>query len=210
MNFEVGKSYKFDVLYKMERSIGNRKLRVQDADGSQYECNMYDFQEDDMPSVVWCKWRGRYSKDGLPSLEQDLGKIMMGVFKNGSEYDFRVVSEPKEDYNTLQKYYIIEDTLWGISQRYYSSKEYKSEEILRLKVKNIREEKGYLEFYNKVPTKQMQHRPKVRTVHLRLALLHRVFLRRLCNILPESLVAKVRQWSLRPLLFLHPVTANRI
>lgn len=153
MNFEVGKSYKFDVLYKMERSIGNRKLRVQDADGSQYECNMYDFQEDDMPSVVWCKWRGRYSKDGLPSLEQDLGKIMMGVFKNGSEYDFRVVSEPKEDYNTLQKYYIIEDTLWGISQRYYSSKEYKSEEILRLKVKNIREEKGYLEFYNKVPDK---------------------------------------------------------
>lgn len=80
MNIEQGKTYQFDVLYKIERSIGNTRLRVQDPDGGQYECNLFPFQEDDLPSVVWCKWKGKYSKDGFPGLEQDKGKIMKGIY----------------------------------------------------------------------------------------------------------------------------------
>lgn len=85
MSLELGQTYEFDVIEKVEKSIGNARLRVQDKEGSLYECNMYPFQEEEIPGVVWCKWRGRYSKDGLPSLEQDLGKIMMGLFEVGRE-----------------------------------------------------------------------------------------------------------------------------
>lgn len=162
MNIEQGKTYQFDVLYKMERGIGNGRLKVQDADGSQYECNLFPFQEDDMPSVVWCKWLGEYTKGGLPSLVQDKGKIMRGMFKVGGEYEFRVKSEQQEDCNTMQKYYMIEDTRWGIRQRYYSSKEYESDEILRLKVKNIREDKGFLELETATDKKTTtSHRSKI-------------------------------------------------
>lgn len=87
MKIEQGKTYQFDVLYKMERGIGSGRLMVQDADGSQYECNLFPFQEDDMLSVVWCKWKGKYSKEGFPCLEQDKGKIMRGMFKVGEEYE---------------------------------------------------------------------------------------------------------------------------
>lgn len=145
MALEQGKTYEFDVIEKVEKSIGNARLRVQDKEGSLYECNMYPFQEEDIPSVVWCKWNGKYDKNGLPSLEQDKGKLLRENFTEGKVYDFKLASGQKEDYNTGDKYYYVEDDRLGIKQRYYSSKEYPGDSVIRMKVKKIREDKGLLQ-----------------------------------------------------------------
>ena len=144
MNLELGQTYEFDVIEKVEKSIGNARLRVQDKEGSLYECDMYPFQEEEIPNVVWCKWNGKYDKNGLPSLEQDKGKLLRENFTEGQVYDFKLVSGQKEDYNTGNKYYYIGDDRLGIKQRYYSSKEYPGDSVIRMKVKKIREDKGLL------------------------------------------------------------------
>lgn len=145
MTLEQGKTYEFDVIEKVEKSIGNARLRVQDKDGSRYECNIYPFQEEEIPSVVWCKWNGKYDKNGLPSLEQDKGKLLRENFTKDEVYNFKVVSEQKEDHNTGETYYNIEDERFGIIQRYYSNKEYLGGSVIRLKVKRIYEDKGFLQ-----------------------------------------------------------------
>lgn len=145
MSLELGQTYEFDVIEKVEKSIGNARLRVQDKEGSLYECNMYPFQEEEIPGVVWCKWNGKYNRDGLPSLEQDKGKLLRENFTKDELYNFKVVSEQKEDHNTGETYYNIEDERFGIIQRYYSNKEYLGGSVIRLKVNRIYEDKGFLQ-----------------------------------------------------------------
>lgn len=143
MALEQGKTYEFDVLDIVENSVGNKRLLLRYGDRSTYKCNIFPFQEDDIPNMVWCKVIKLDPCNGFPILVQDKAKFLHDNYIEGESYPF-LITKISTDKNE-QPYYELNDR-WGFVHFGYfqGAPEYKENEEHLFEVYKIDTEKARL------------------------------------------------------------------
>lgn len=144
--FEVGKTYEFEVLDMIENSIGAKKLCLKYGTRTTYKCSPLPFQEEELPSVVYCKVVKMDPFTNLPILRQDKAKFFKENYPNG-DYVFRIVDilTDANDPKNQTHYYKLEDR-FGLTYRCYfkNEPEYKAGDVKSFEVTGIDEEKEHL------------------------------------------------------------------
>lgn len=143
-NFEVGKTYEFDVLDLIENSIGAKKLLLKYGEKTTFKCTPFPFQEEELPSVVYCKVIKLDPANNLPILRQDKAKFFQENYPNG-DYAFRIVDILPDENIPQKHYYKLEDHFGLIYRCYFKGEpEFKPGEVKSFEVTGIDEEKEHL------------------------------------------------------------------
>lgn len=117
MQYELGKQYEMDVAGIRKDSAGYDYIALQDGDPSK-EYRVYNIlkcQYDSLPKTLYVNVKS-IDAFGKMKLRQDEERLIRNHYQQGKLYPFEV-TDVKEDYNTKNSYYVIEDEF--TAHRYY-------------------------------------------------------------------------------------------
>lgn len=124
MNYEIGKQYEMKVIGIQNDSAGHNYIAIHDDLSKEYRVyNILKCQYESLPETLYVVVKS-IDSFGKIRFRQDVGRLNKEHYKEGKMYGFEV-TDVKEDHNTKDPYYIIEDDF--TAHRYYFKDEQKYE-----------------------------------------------------------------------------------
>lgn len=116
MNYEIGKQYEMKVIGIQNDSAGHNYIAIHDDLSKEYRVyNILKCQYESLPETLYVVVKS-IDSFGKIRFRQDVGRLNKEHYKKGKMYGFEV-TDVKEDHNTKDPYYIIEDDF--TAHRYY-------------------------------------------------------------------------------------------
>lgn len=162
MSYQVNEVYNLKVLgIYLDSRTEQHYLKLQDAEGAEYKVKPFRYHiewagELDSVNCVCCGLEPR------PWFKLRKLDLLEKFYQVGDEYPF-VVREKCTDNNGAQ-YYVIEDNILEIKQRYYTKEEHDVGDIFLLTVKSIDETSFKDAFLSFVPENQSEAKPEVKAL----------------------------------------------
>lgn len=162
MSYQVNEVYNLKVLgIYLDSRTEQHYLKLQDAEGAEYKVKPFRYHiewagELDSVNCVCCGLEPR------PWFKLRKLDLLEKFYQVGDEYPF-VVREKCTDNNGAQ-YYVIEDNILEIKQRYYTKEEHDVGDIFLLTVKSIDETSFKDAFLSFVPENQSETKPEVKAL----------------------------------------------
>lgn len=162
MSYQVNEVYNLKVLgIYLDSRTEQHYLKLQDAEGAEYKVKPFRYHiewagELDSVNCVCCGLEPR------PWFKLRKLDLLEKFYQVGDEYPF-VVREKCTDNNGAQ-YYVIEDNILEIKQRYYTKEEHDVGDIFLLTVKSIDETSFKDAFLSFVPENQSETKPEVKVL----------------------------------------------
>ena len=162
MSYQVNEVYNLKVLgIYLDSRTEQHYLKLQDAEGAEYKVKPFRYHiewagEIDSVNCVCCGLEPR------PWFKLRKLDLLEKFYQVGDEYPF-VVREKCTDNNGAQ-YYVIEDNILEIKQRYYTKEEHDVGDIFLLTVKSIDETSFKDAFLSFVPENQSETKPEVKVL----------------------------------------------
>lgn len=162
MSYQVNEVYNLKVLgIYLDSRTEQHYLKLQDAAGAEYKVKPFRYHiewagELDSVNCVCCGLEPR------PWFKLRKLDLLEKFYQVGDEYPF-VVREKCTDNNGAQ-YYVIEDNILEIKQRYYTKEEHDVGDIFLLTVKSIDETSFKDAFLSFVPENQSETKPEVKAL----------------------------------------------
>ena len=162
MSYQVNDVYNLKVLgIYLDSRTEQHYLKLQDAEGAEYKVKPFRYHiewagELDSVNCVCCGLEPR------PWFKLRKLDLLEKFYQVGDEYPF-VVREKCTDNNGAQ-YYVIEDNILEIKQRYYTKEEHDVGDIFLLTVKSIDETSFKDAFLSFVPENQSETKPEVKAL----------------------------------------------
>ena len=162
MDYQVNEVYSLKVLgIYLDPRTEQHYLKLQDTDGAEYRVKpfRYHIEWAGELETVKCVCCGLEPRPWFKLRKLDL---LEKFYQVGDEYPF-VVREKCTDNNGAQ-YYVIEDNILEIKQRYYTKEEHDVGDIFLLTVKSIDETSFKDAFLSFVPENQSETKPEVKAL----------------------------------------------
>jgi len=160
-NFNIGKSYAFEVKYFQSNSYGNY-IYLRRGDRETYRVKSYPFQDEDpekfVGKTIYCIVSSINPMNGLPVLRQDKSAILKENYQVNEEFLLKITDILVDD-KSGASYYVLSDE-FGLEHRCYFKGEHKygRSDMVRFNVDKIDDDKGILVLSDKSQTPRVvQH-----------------------------------------------------
>ena len=161
MNYQVNEVYSLKVLgIYLDPRTEQHYMKLQDIEGAEYKVKPFRYHiewagELDNVNCVCCGLEPR------PWFKLRRLDLLEKFYQVGEEYPF-VVREKCTDANNGSQYYVIEDNILEIKQRYYTRDEHDVGDIFLLTIKSIDENAYKDAFLSFEPENQPEAKPEVK------------------------------------------------